>query len=157
MFREMRRRAQALTDAQCEEILSRGSSGVLALAGDDGYPYAVPLSYVYTDGKIIFHCALVGHKIDAVQRSEKCSFCVIDRDDVIPEKLTTAYMSVIVFGEIRILEGDEKRRALEALAEKYNPSGPENSREIDSEWNATCVMELTPAHISGKRGKEVAI
>lgn len=157
MFREMRRRAQKLTAAQCDDILSRCSSGVLALAGDDGYPYAVPLSYVYSGRKIIFHSAITGHKLDAIKRSDKCSFCVIDRDDVIPQKLTTAYLSVIVFGRIRLLEGDEKRRAIEALAEKYNPGGIENRGEIDSAWNAMYVMELTPDHISGKRGKETVL
>lgn len=158
MFPGMRRSAQALTEAQCEEILRRSTSGVLALEGDDGYPYAVPMSYVYTGGKIIFHSALTGHKIDAVKRQSKCSFCVISRDEVIPEKLTTAYLSVIVFGQMRIIaEGTEKREALEALAEKYNPGGAENVGEIETAWNAACVMELTAEHISGKRGRETRI
>lgn len=157
MFPGMRRSAQALTEEQCREILRRGTSGVLALEGDGGYPYAVPMSYVYADGKIIFHSALTGHKINAVNRRSKCSFCVISQDEVIPEKLTTAYLSVIVFGQMRILEGDEKREALGTLAEKYNPSGAKNVREIETEWNAVCVMELAAEHISGKRGRETRV
>ena len=64
MFREMRRNKQQLSRAECEEILRRAASGVLAVSGDGGYPYAVPLSYVYEDGKLWFHCALSGHKLD---------------------------------------------------------------------------------------------
>ena len=71
MFREMRRKRQALSMEETAAILYRGTSGVLALSGDDGYPYAVPMSYVYTDGKIYFHCAKAGHKLDALKRHAK--------------------------------------------------------------------------------------
>ena len=74
MFRELRRKKQALSGAECEAVLERGTHGVLALAGDDGYPYAVPLSYLYADGKLVFHCAKAGHKMDAVARCNKASF-----------------------------------------------------------------------------------
>ncbi|NLA77117.1 MAG: 5-nitroimidazole antibiotic resistance protein, partial [Clostridiales bacterium] len=106
MFREMRRFKQQLAMAECENILARGTSGVLALNGDGGYPYAVPMSYVYDNGKIIFHSAREGHKYDAVLKSDRASFCVIDEDNVVPEKYTTYFRSVIAFGKIRILEDD---------------------------------------------------
>lgn len=89
MFREMRRSKQQLPREVAVEILERNTSGVLALSGDEGYPYAVPMSYVYAEGKIYFHSAKNGHKIDAIQRNEKASFCVIDQDQIIPEKYTT--------------------------------------------------------------------
>lgn len=89
MFREMRRKRQLLAEAETIQIFERGTSGVLALSGDEGYPYAVPLSYVYADGRIIFHGAKSGHKIDAIRGCEKASFCVIDRDQVVPEEYTT--------------------------------------------------------------------
>ena len=57
MFREMRRKRQALSREEISLILYRGTSGVLALSGDDNYPYAVPISYVYDGEKIYFHCA----------------------------------------------------------------------------------------------------
>ena len=85
-FREMRRCKQALERTVVEDILRRGSSGVLAVLGDDAYPYAVPLSYVYADGKLYFHGAKEGHKIDAIRQHAKASFCVIDRDAVVPEE-----------------------------------------------------------------------
>ena len=89
IFRPMRRKKQALSRQECEAVLKRGSSGVLALLGDGGYPYAVPLSYVYEDGRIYFHCARTGHKLDAIRKEEKASFCVIDQDRIVPEKFTT--------------------------------------------------------------------
>ena len=73
-FRPMRRRRQQLTTAECDAILCNATSGVLALTGDDGYPYAVPLSYVYADGCLYFHSAVEGHKIDAIRRDGRCSF-----------------------------------------------------------------------------------
>jgi len=91
-----------LTD-EAVKILQSATSGVLAVCGDDGYPYAVPLSYVYADGKIYFHSALQGHKIDAIRSNPKVSFCVIDKDDIQPQEFTTYFRSVIVFGKARII------------------------------------------------------
>ena len=99
MFRDLRRSRQALSPEECGEILCHGTSGVLALAGDDGYPYAVPLSYVYAGGKLYFHCAKAGHKLDAIARNPKGSFCVIHQDQVVPETYTTHYRTVIAFGK----------------------------------------------------------
>lgn len=88
----------------------------LALAGDDDYPYAVPISYAYSDSKLYFHGAKSGHKIDAIKRCDKASFCVIDKDDVVPEEYTTYFRSVIAFGKIRIMEEEsEMRKAIELL------------------------------------------
>ena len=117
MFREMRRKRQKLSKEECEEILFRGTSGVLAVSGDDGYPYAVPLSYLYENGKIFFHCAKTGHKLDSIHRNEKASFCVIDQDQIVPEEYTTYFRSVIVFGRIRVMEEDDARRTAKAGAE----------------------------------------
>ena len=158
MFRELRRKRQALSRADCEAVLSRGTSGVLALAGDDGYPYAVPLSYLYEDGKLLFHCAKAGHKLDAVARCDKASFCVIDQDRVVPEEYTTYFRSVIAFGRIRVIGDDgERRSAVERLALKYHPGDTrENrSRYIDKEWAPLCMLEMTVEHLSGKQATEL--
>ena len=104
----MRRKKQLLSDDESIEILKRGKTGVLALIGDNGYPYAVPVNYVYDNSKIYIHGAKAGHKIDSVKRCSKVSFCVIDKDDIIPEEYTTYFKSVIVFGEICILEDEKK-------------------------------------------------
>ena len=86
-FRPMRRHRQQLTDNDCIGILERATAGTLALLGDDGYPYAVPISFVYHEGCIYFHSAVEGHKVDAIRRNEKASFCVIDQDEVHGELL----------------------------------------------------------------------
>ena len=158
MFREMRRRKQALSLESCVEVLRKGTSGVLAVSGDDGYPYAVPLSYVYDDGRLFFHCAPSGHKLDAIAGNEKASFCVIDQDHVVPEEYTTYFRSVIAFGTLRILEEDgEKRAAIEKLAVKYAPADSRENRDraIDRDWAPLCMLEMTVEHLSGKEAIEL--
>ena len=109
MFREMRRKNQLLTDEECIEILNSSTSGTLALLGDNDYPYSVPISYVYNDGKLYFHSALTGHKIDAINMHSKASFCVIAQDKVVPEKYTTYFRSVIAFGKICVIDNDAEK------------------------------------------------
>lgn len=157
MFREMRRKTQSLSHAMCEEILRRATAGVLAVAGDDGYPYAVPLSYAYEDGRILFHGALTGHKLDAIAREDKVSFCVIDGDQVVPEEFTTYFRSVIAFGRARVLSSEpEKRQALEILADKYAPGLAETrDREIAGQAARTAVVEIVIEHLSGKEAIEL--
>lgn len=159
MFREMRRKKQVLPKEDCAAILNRGTSGVLALAGDNDYPYAVPISYVYDGEKLYFHCAKSGHKLDAICRNPKASFCVIDQDQIVSEEYTTYFRSVIVFGKIRILEEDgEKRAAIEKLALKYAPDDTMENRQeaIEKEWKPLCTLEMIPEHISGKEAIELA-
>lgn len=157
MFREMRRKKQALSREECELVLERGTSGVLAVLGEGGYPYAVPLSYVYADGRIIFHCAKQGHKLDAIAENDKVSFCVVDLDDIQPERYTTYFRSVIAFGRARVLEEEgEKRAAMEVLAEKYTPGDPEGRKqEIEKEYRALCVVVVEIDHLSGKEAIEL--
>ena len=158
MFREMRRKKQILSNKENIELLEKGTSGVLALLGDNEYPYAVPISYVYDNSKIYFHGAKVGHKIDAIRKCRKASFCVIDQDEIFPEKYTTYFKSVIVFGKIRILEENEIREAIERLAMKYHPTDSIENRnqEIAREWKALCMMELSVEHMTGKEAIEIA-
>lgn len=158
MFRGLRRKKQELSLEKSIDILTRGTSGVLALLGDDDYPYAVPISYVYEDSKLYFHGAKSGHKADAVRKHNKASFCVIDQDRVMPEKYTTYFRSVIAFGKIRIVEDEaEMKKAIQALAVKYYPEDSEAGRQkaINSEWVPLCIMELSIEHISGKEAIEL--
>ena len=156
MFRQLRRINQGLSDKECEDILIKGSSGVLALSGDNDYPYALPISYYYdrARGVIIFHCAKKGHKIDAIARNEKASFCVVAQDNVIPQKYVTDYKSVIVFGKIKIVSDEESmRRDVFALSRKYCPdeSGESINEEIDRFISALCILEMNIESISGKK------
>ena len=158
MFREMRRKRQMLSDDDCKIILREGTSGVLALSGDDGYPYAVPLSYVYDGEKIFFHCAKSGHKLDAIRRNPKASFCVVSQDKVVPEKYTTYYRSVIAFGTVRILEDDrEKYDSVQEIALKYAPLDTEEQRRaaIERERSGLCMLEMTIEHLTAKEAREL--
>lgn len=158
MFRPMRRARQELSLEECEAVLDKVTSGVLALDGDEGYPYAVPLSFVYDGKKIFFHSARKGHKIDSLKRNPKASFCVIEQDEIHPDEYTTYFRSVIVFGKLRVLETDEEiRRAAEKLGLRYAPDVADENlqNEIDRFWNAMLMIELQPEHISGKEAREL--
>ena len=157
MFRMIRKKQQVLTEAETIEILNTCTSGVLAVSGDEDYPYAVPLSYAYKDGKLYFHSAKTGHKLDSILRNDRVSFCVIQMDHVVPETFTTHYRSAIVFGKARILTEDaEKKHALECLVEKYSPDfKPQGQKEIVREWNNVCVFEVKIEHVTGKAASEL--
>ncbi|MDD5952302.1 MAG: pyridoxamine 5'-phosphate oxidase family protein [Oscillospiraceae bacterium] len=152
MFRPMRRKRQQLSAADCKAVLDRGTSGVLSLFGDNGYPYGVPINY-YRDGdRLLFHSAKSGHKIDAIGGGSKASFCVIDQDEIVPEEYTSYFRSVIAFGFLKILTDDrEKRRAIELLAERFSPEQVEGrQQEIEEQYDHLCMLELTIEHLSGK-------
>ena len=154
MFREMRRFKQQLSEAECAEILRREPRGVLAVLGDDGYPYAVPLDFVYEDGKIYFHCAGDGHKMDAIRRCDKASFCVMDGGERAPGEWWLKIKSVIAFGRIRILEErEEVLSKVRALGLKYAaPDYVEN--ELQKDGKRVQCLELTIEHMTGKRVNE---
>ena len=104
MFRELRRFKQALSNEECIKILNTCSTGILAVSGDNNYPYAVPVNYVYKDNKIFIHCAKTGHKIDAIKKNSNVSFCVVENDTVIAEKFATRYSSIIAFGKATLID-----------------------------------------------------
>ena len=157
MFREMRRSRQLLPQETTVEILEKNTSGTLALCGDNDYPYAVPVSYVYADGKLYFHSAKSGHKIDAIKKHEKVSFCVIDQDQIVPEKYTTCYRSAVVFGKAHLIEDmDEIRRIVTVLAMKYSAEFKEGiPAEIDSCIGNMAIIEMTIDHMTAKEGIEL--
>ena len=152
MFREMRRSAQELSADECRSILQRCTCGVLSVSGDDGYPYGVPVSYLYQDNKIYLHCATTGQKLDANSKHDKVSFCVISQDLIVPQQYTTYFLSVILFGRARILtQQEECRRVTEALALKYAPQFKEGlSAELDQKIARLSCVEITIEHMTGK-------
>ncbi len=153
MFREMRRKKQALSEKECQEILLRGKTAVVSMIGDDGYPYGVPVNYLYQDGMVYFHGATVGHKIDALTKNPKVSVCVIDADDIDVPRLATSYKSVILFGKAQLIDSDnEKLDVIRAFAHKFSDNTEQIEEEIVREWNGLAVVEISIEHMTGKRG-----
>ena len=153
MFRDLRRFKQAVPKEECIKILEDGDSGILGVIGDDGYPYTVPLNYIYADGKIYFHTAKSGHKNDAITNNEKVSFCVVERSVIKPDEFTSDFKSVVVFGKAKIIsEPDEMRKAMDIITRKYSPKADDEtvSKKIDVRFNALAIIEMTIEHISGK-------
>lgn len=158
MFRKMRRTKCELETSTAEKILREGEFGVLALSGDGGYNYALPINYAVADNKIYFHSATEGHKLDAIKNNAKVSFCVVDRHEVISEEFTTYFTSAIVFGKIRLAENDaEKLLGLKLLAEKYSPNvdAEKTEKVISGGVNRTAIMILEIEHLSGKAAREL--
>ena len=155
MFSEMRRSKQLMSNGDAEAVMARCTNGVLACAGDDGYPYAVPLSYVYYKNKIYFHSAKAGHKIDSIKRDPKVSFAVVDEDTIVSEEYTTYYRSVIAFGKARIAEGAERLEAFRALVEKYSGDQPEESKRGKiEECTQSDIIAVDIEHMTGKQSIE---
>ena len=156
-FREMRRKRQQLSEEKSIGILQKATAGTLALLGDGGYPYAVPISYVYADGKLYFHSALSGHKIDAIRNCDKASFCVIDQDEVHPEKYTTYFRSVIAFGRSPIMEHEqEKLETARLLGDRYNPNQEEAlQKELEKGLSRMLMIRFDIEHLTGKAAIEL--
>jgi nitroimidazol reductase NimA-like FMN-containing flavoprotein (pyridoxamine 5'-phosphate oxidase superfamily) len=156
-FRAMRRKRQQLSEEEIVAILKKATAGTLALLGDNDYPYAVPLSYVYQEGRIYFHSALAGHKVDAIRKCDKASFCVIEKDDVQPEKYTTFFRSVIAFGRIRIIKDEhEKLETARMLGNRYNPNHDEAlQKEIEGGLSRMLMIRFDIEYLTGKEAIEL--
>ena len=151
MFRELKRAKKGLSHEDSLEILRAGEHGVLSTVSEDGTPYGVPLNYVLHDGRIIFHCAPSGHKLDNIAHCPQVSFCVVTQAEVVPEKFTTRFQSVVAFGTARILEGDEKKEGLLALVRRLCPDHiPAGETYISNAWDKTTVVAVDIAHLTGK-------
>lgn len=156
-FRPMRRKRQQLSNEEAVSILNRSTSGTLALLGDNDYPYAVPISFVYADGRIYFHSALAGHKVDAIRHCDKASFCVIDKDDVQPEEYTTYFRSVVAFGRIHVVDDEtEKMAAVRLLGDRYNHGHDESlQKELEKGFSRMLVIRFDIEHLTGKEAIEL--
>lgn len=153
MFREMMRKKQQLTEEECIEILKKELRGVLSVLGDDDYPYGMPINHYYCekDGKLYFHGGKKGHKIDAMKRHEKASFCVYDEGFRKEGEWALNIKSVIVFGKIEFVEDREiVYRISEELSHKFTDDDEYIQYEIRHSGPGTLMFALTPEHITGK-------
>ena len=147
-FPEMRRKRQLLSDKDAVSILRHATSGVLSVVDSNGYPYV--------DGKIYFHSAVSGHKIDAISHNGKATFTVVAQDEVHPETFTTHFRSVVCFGRVRLIDDDvERLAALRMLAKRYNTDEEAIRHEIDKDFKHVAVIEFLIEHITGKEAIEI--
>ncbi|WP_314921482.1 pyridoxamine 5'-phosphate oxidase family protein [Slackia exigua] len=155
MLPSLRRKNQKLSDEEVQAVIARNTHGVLALAGDDGYPYALPISYAYADGAFYFHSAPAGHKIDAIARSGKASLAIVDADEVDGPGYTTHFRSVIAFGRIRLItDAREKMETAMMLGARYNP-GVDQEKVLTGQMAASFAhMHMIALDIDEMTGKE---
>lgn len=153
MFREMRRKKQQRADGECAELLRTGKRGVLALIGEGGYPYALPINFVYDEGErtIYFHCAKQGHKIDAIKACDKACFTVHGNDRLDEDGWSYHVTSVVAFGRISLVEDPETtREKARALGLKYFPTEADVDEEMAHSASRVQMLALRVEHMTGK-------
>ena len=150
MFRELTRKNKQLSMEDCVCVLNTQNRGILSVNGDDGYPYAMPMNHWYNeeDGKIYFHCGNVGHRLDALRKDNKVSFCTYDTGYRDPGQWALNIKSVIVFGKIEIV--DDADRIIDIttkLSYKFTQDDAYIKDEIARNIHRTLLLVLTPEHI----------
>lgn len=157
MFRELARIKQKLTPEESAALLQQVTRGVLAVQGDDGYPYAVPTNHYYDShsGSLFFHSGIKGHKVDAIRRCDKVSYCVADNGVRQEGDWALTYKSVIVFGRVRIIEDLEYAMDMtRRLSLQFTDDTGYIEQEIADAGDHTLVFELVPEYITGKIVRE---
>ena len=157
MFRELVRKKQQLSQEECIEILKNEMRGVLSVQGDDGYPYGLPIDHWYNEenGRLYFHSGKTGHKIDALRRIDKVSFCVYDQGVRKEGEWALTIKSVVAFGRMDLIE--DKERVVEIcrkLSLKYTKDLAYIEEEIEKYAAGTVLMEMTIEHMNGKTVNE---
>ena len=153
MFRQMRRFKQQIPEEECIDVLKTELRGVLSVTGDDGYPYGMPLDHWYSeaDGKLYFHCAREGHKLDAVTRNDKVSYCVMDKGFRKDGDWALNIRSVIIFGRMKVVEDEEKKREIcTNICRRFTDDEEYLQKELKNAFPRVCCLELTPEHMTGK-------
>lgn len=154
MFKDMRRQEREFSRAEATNILANESYGVLSMNGHNEYAYGVPISYVYLDNSIYFHCALEGQKLSRLCTDNKVSFCVVEKANILPDKFSMEYTSVIVFGRASEVQEKEKLKALFAFIDKYSSDFVQKGREYAVNAQQRCsVIKIDIEHISGKSNR----
>ncbi|MBO6108898.1 MAG: pyridoxamine 5'-phosphate oxidase family protein [Eubacterium sp.] len=157
MFRKMARAKQQIPEEECIELLKNEKRGVLSVLGDDDYPYGMPINHFYNDedGKIYFHGGKSGHKVDAVLRHDKASFCVYDQGYKKDGDWALNIRSVIVFGRIEMIDDVEKIYELSRrLSYKFTDDEGYIEHEIQNSGPGTLMFALVPEHMTGKLVRE---
>lgn len=157
-FRPMLRRPEReISKDESINILKQGEYGVLSLAQtENGYPYGVPVNYMYLDNSLYFHCATEGQKLDIIKKNNKACFTVVLDAKVLPKQHSTAYKCVIAFGRCILLKDDSKDEMLLKFGMHFASDFPEKiKRNIEKRGEKTNIIKFEIDHISGKQRKEV--
>lgn len=157
MFRPMRRKNRAINEDAARQLLHTARRGILAVNGDDGYPYAIPVNYFYDEKahRIYVHGARVGHKADAIRACDKVCFTVYGGETIREEAWAPYLRSVVVFGRCRLLEQSlETMALLKRFAMKYYPEEQLADEEIRQNGAAAQLFEIEIHHLSGKEVQE---
>ena len=151
MFRELTRKKQKLSDVECKEILQHEVRGVLAVHGDGGYPYALPINYYFdeADNKIYLHSGKVGHKMDALAKNDKVSFCVYDRGYHKDGHWSLNIKSVVIFGRMHMVH-DWTDELMVNFCKRFTDDMDYISSEIETFRSNTAVLCLEIEHMTGK-------
>ena len=157
MFRPIRKKKNEIDIDAAQELLLTSRRGVLAVNGDEGYPYAIPINYVYDmdTQKIYFHGARAGHKVDALRACDKVCFTVYGHETIREESWAPFMQSVVAFGRCHLVEtGPRAAALLKQLALKYYPTEQLVDEEIARAGKAVQVFEIEIEHLSGKEIQE---
>lgn len=152
-WRKMRRFRQQLTEEECIDILKKEWRGVMAVHGENGYPYAFPLDFYYdeSDGKLYFHGAKQGNKTDLLKKDNKASFCVMDQGFRKEGEWALNIKSVILFGRLETIENPEKViEQCRKLGRKYYPTAEGVEEEIQKAGSRVNILVMTIDHMTGK-------
>ena len=155
MFRTMRRFKQQISEEECIRILQEEKRGILSMHGENGYPYGIPMNHWYNpeNGKLYFHCAKTGHKLDAIRKNDKVSYCVYDQGFLKDGDWALNIRSVVVFCRARIVddaEDDLRRRIAVGLCRKFTDDEAFLQKELVNAMPRAAFLELTPDHMTGK-------
>lgn len=157
MFRPIRRKKKEISSDDAKRLLSSERRGVLAVEGEDGYPYAIPVNYLYCpdENTIIFHGARAGYKVDCLKRNDKVCFTVYGNEQVKDEAWAPYLQSVVVFGRCHMVSDPETCIPLvRRLAGKFYPDAGAIEEEIASSGKAVQMFVIEIEHMSGKEIQE---
>ena len=152
MFRELIRKKKQIPQEDCIALLKSENRGVLSVNGDDGYPYATPVNYIVVNDTVYIHSAPYGYKMECLEKSRKCCFSVIVSAQIIASKITAAFESVIITGDVAIVTDEtEKRTALEAFVTQKHPGYEDiGFKMIDKLFHKTALLRIDAKEMTGK-------
>jgi len=154
MFKEMRRSDKMLSNEEMLNIMETAEYGILSTIGEDGFPYGVPLNFVYKDNNIYFHGAKTGHKLDNMEYNSKVSFCVVTDVELIPDDFNTKFKSVIAFGEVEEVSEENKNEVLLLFIEKFSKDFLKSGIEyVKKSGSSAKIFSINVEHMTAKGKK----